>query len=173
MPKARRSSGLAAHDALLPAPKRKPIPHEFVLDAIATLAPMTRPMFGCLAIYVEDKIVLILRDKPTHAADNGVWLATSQDHHASLHQDFPNMRSIGLLGKKITGWQVLPCDEPDFEEAALRACELILVGDPRIGKIPNSRRRSKTPAERSFETASGKKKEHSRKARKSGARPGS
>ena len=42
---------------------RKAVPFSFVLDAIAPLSPWTRPMFGCLAIYVQDKIVLILRDK--------------------------------------------------------------------------------------------------------------
>jgi hypothetical protein len=64
--------------------QRKPIPHEFVLDAIAALSPQTRPMFGCLAVYVEDKIVLILRDKSNNTADNGAWLATTEDHHESF-----------------------------------------------------------------------------------------
>ena len=53
-----------ALDAGLLLKQRKPIPHAFVLDAVSTLSPYTRPMFGCLAIYVKDKIVLILRDKP-------------------------------------------------------------------------------------------------------------
>ena len=119
--------------------RSKPIPHAFVLDAISTLSPYTRPMFGCLAIYVKDKIVLILRDKPKSTADNGVWLATTQEHHQSLRREFPNMRSIQVLGKRVTGWQVLPVDAPDFESAALRACELVLAGDPRIGKIPGAR----------------------------------
>jgi hypothetical protein len=88
--------------------QRKPIPHAFVLDAISTLSPYTRPMFGCLAIYVKDRIVLILRDKPKNTADNGVWLATTEEHHQSLRREFPNMRSIQLLCKPITGWQVLP-----------------------------------------------------------------
>src|SRR5215469_14944283 len=119
---------------------RKRVPYEFVLDALTGTSPWTRPMFGCLAVYVEDKIVLILRDKPSSSADNGVWLATTKEHHASLQVEFPNMRSIRVLGKKVTGWQVLPVDAPDFEEAALHACELIVAGDPRIGKIPASRR---------------------------------
>jgi hypothetical protein len=49
------------------------------------------------------------------------------------------MRSIQVLGKRVTGWQILPVDAPDFESAALRACELVLAGDPRIGKIPVAR----------------------------------
>lgn len=100
-------------------------------------------MFGCLAIYVEEKIVLILREKPTYPTDNGVWLATTEDHHASLRTEFPHMRSIGLLGKKITGWQVLPSDAADFEDAALRACDLVLARDARIGKVPGGRRTSR------------------------------
>jgi hypothetical protein len=31
-------------------------------------------MFGCLPLYVQDKIVLILRDKRDGAADNGARL---------------------------------------------------------------------------------------------------
>jgi len=140
MSKLRHNQPALPLDAALFAGKpRKPVPHEFVLDAIAPLSPETRPMFGCLAIYVGEKIVLILRDKPTYTADNGVWLATTEEHHLSLLPEFPNMRSIGLLGKKVTGWQVLPVDAPDFEEAALHACDLVLAGDPRIGKVPASR----------------------------------
>jgi hypothetical protein len=128
-----------APDASLLPKHRKPIPHAFVLEAISTLSPYTRPMFGCLAVYVKDKIVLILRDKPTNTADNGVWLATTEEHHRSLRREFPNMRSIQLLGKPVTGWQVLPVDAPDFESTALRVCELVLAGDTRIGKIPGAR----------------------------------
>jgi hypothetical protein len=147
MPKPRRNTAsLPLDDSLFAIKQRKPVPHEFVLDAIAPLSPTTRPMFGCLAVYVRDKIVLILRnkDKPDQTADNGVWLATTQEHHQSLRQEFPNMRSIKVLGKKVTGWQVLPADAPDFEETALHACELVLAGDPRIGKVPGARRVSKS-----------------------------
>jgi hypothetical protein len=123
---------------------RKPVPHEFVLDALASLAPRTNPMFGCLAVYVGEKIVLILREKPTYPDDNGVWLATTVEHHPSLKQEFPNMRSVGIFGKEVTDWQVLPSAADDFEESALRACELVLSGDPRIGKVPGARRASKS-----------------------------
>ncbi len=73
--------------------------------------------------------------------DNGVWLATTREHHDSLRGEFPNMRSIGVLGKAVTGWQLLPADAVDFEESAMRACELIASGDVRIGKIPGAKKR--------------------------------
>lgn len=145
MPTRRRSKlSLRADDTLFAVKQRKAVPHEFVLDAVAALSPRTRPMFGCLAVYVADKIVLILRDKRDGTADNGVWLATTHEHHESLRTEFPNMRSIQVLGKEVTGWQVLPADAPDFEEAALRACELVVAGDPRIGKVRGGRRAAKS-----------------------------
>jgi hypothetical protein len=76
--------------------------------------------------YVDDKIVLILGDKRDKTAGNGVWLGTTQEHHESLRHESPNMRSVQVLGKKVIGWQVLPTDAPDFEQAALRACVLIV-----------------------------------------------
>jgi hypothetical protein len=121
--------------------------HEFVLDTISSAVAPDPFMFGCLAIYVEDKIFFIkiffiLRDKRDQTADTGVWLATTEEHHQSLRREFPNMRSIQVLGKKVTGWQVLPTDAEDFEDVALRACELVLARDPRIGKVPGQRARS-------------------------------
>jgi hypothetical protein len=142
MSKARRSSASLETREPSALIRRKTVPHAFVLDALMAIAPRTRSMFGCLAIYAGDKIVLLLRDRPDKTADNGVWLATTIEHHASLLDEFPNMRSIQLLGKEKTGWQVLPVDAADFEESALHACELILKGDRRIGKVPKSRRPS-------------------------------
>ena len=127
-------------DSFLRGAPRSRVPHAFVLDALDVLSPMTKPMFGCLAVYVKDKIVLILRDRPDHRADNGVWLATSAEHHASLHREFPYMRSIEMFGTTVTNWQVLPADARDFEESAIHACELVVAGDRRIGRVPARRR---------------------------------
>jgi len=106
-------------------------------------------MFSCLGVYVGPKIVFALRDRPTETQDNGVWLATTVEHHDSLRLEFPNMRSIKVLGKEVTGWQLLPAGAPDFETAALRACELVIARDPRIGKIPKPRRSAPSRTARS------------------------
>jgi hypothetical protein len=129
-----------ANERLFPVKLRKSVPYEFVLEAVSQIPIETRSMFGCLAVYVGDKIVLMLRERPKQKEDNGVWLATTKEHHQSLQREFPHMRSIQMFGKEVTGWQVLPADAPDFESAALRACELILARDPRIGKVPKGRR---------------------------------
>ena len=103
----------------------------------------TKPMFGARGVYVGGKIVFIMRDRASSVEDNGVWLATTPEHHESLRRDFPSMRSIAVFGPGVTGWQVLPLDSEDFEDAVLRACRFVRSGDPRIGKIPAARRMAK------------------------------
>jgi hypothetical protein len=118
---------------------KKPIPFDFVLEELADKNPRTNPMFGCTAVYVDDKIVFILRQKGDLPQDDGVWLATIGEHHKSLQKDFPNMRSIEMFGPGPTGWQVLPLDSADFEQSVLKACEYVKRSDIRIGKVPKTR----------------------------------
>lgn len=122
--------------------KKAAIPFSFVLERLDSLSPIIRPMFGCCAIYVGKKMVLILRDREEHPHDNGVWIATTPEHHTALKKLFPSIRSIRLLGAKTTAWQNLPVSADDFESSALEACEMILKNDPRIGKIPKPKRKS-------------------------------
>lgn len=86
---------------------------------------------------------MALRDKKEHPVDNGIWLATSHEHHIDLRKDFPSLRSIKIFGTKESGWQVLPKSAADFEESVIKACQLILKGDPRIGKIPKPKAKKK------------------------------
>jgi hypothetical protein len=119
--------------------KGRKIPFDFVLDELADLSPWTRPMFGCTAVYVEERIVFVLRDgKPD--GDNGVWVATTKEHHASLRRELPIMRSIGVLGAGETGWQMLAKNEADFEECVMKACALVRARDARIGKVPKRKK---------------------------------
>jgi hypothetical protein len=142
------------------------IPFAWVLDELASLDPITRPMFGCIAVYARGKILFILRNKPP-IEDSGVWVATTREHHASLRRDLPSLRSIGVLaGGGETGWQNLPCESDSFEEEVLRACALARTDDPRIGKVPKPRRsraKKKTPAKKAPAT-------RSRRARSSSSR---
>lgn len=119
----------------------KKVPFAFVLDELEALSPTTRPMFGCTAVYVGPRIVLILRDKQG-SADDGVWIATTAEHHASLRAELPSIRSITVFGPGESGWQVIPAGAESFEEEALRACELVRRGDPRVGKVPKPKRKS-------------------------------
>jgi hypothetical protein len=122
---------------------RRPPPFAFVLDELDGVYTHTRPMFGCTAVYVEDAIVLVLRDKGAPRRDNGVWIATTREHHESLRSELPSMRPISIFGPKGSSWQNLPADALSFEDDALRACALIRGKDPRIGKVPERRRTAK------------------------------
>jgi hypothetical protein len=120
----------------------KKLPFDFVLAELEELGPVTRPMFGCHAVYVDEKIVFILRDKGDPRDDDGVWVATTLEHHVALRRDLPSLRSITVLaGGGVTGWQVLPVESDDFEESVLLACELVKRRDVRIGKVPGATRR--------------------------------
>ena len=123
----------------------KKIPFPFITDMLFPLQPVIKPMFGCHAIYIREKIVLILRDREDHEEANGVWIATSREHHDQLRSEFPSMHSVSVLseGKGETEWQMVHVDADDFESSAIRACELILRGDPRIGKIPKGKKKKK------------------------------
>jgi len=123
-------------------------PFSFVLEELGDAR--VNPMFGAFAVYLGERIVFILRERDASPRDNGVWIATSVEHHESLRKQFPSLRSIELFERKgPTGWQVLPADADDFEESVLRACALALAGDPRIGKVP-AKKRARAKAARPF-----------------------
>ena len=134
MPRPRDLSGLDA-----PVKPAKKVPFGFVLDELASLSPTTRPMFGCTAVYVGEKIVLILRDKDD--GDSGVWVATARAHHDALRGEIPSLRSIAIFGPGESNWQNLPADDPRFEDDVLWVCASILAGDERIGRVPAAKKK--------------------------------
>ena len=123
-------------------PKQK-APHGFVVEALARLNPEVRRMFSGFAIYVGDLLICMLRESPKSPRDNGVWLVLSEGMDPAdrgLRSEFPSLRSIELLGGKIGHWLLIPSDGRDFEAEAMHACDLLLRHDPRLGRIPQSRR---------------------------------
>lgn len=100
-------------------------------------------MFGCHALYRGEKIILIVRQKPEHTEDNGVWVATSQEHHQSLKQVIPSLRTIHLFGTGESAWQNIPEDSDSFESDVFTACELIKKNDVRIGRVPKGKKKKK------------------------------
>ena len=132
-------------------PKRKSAPYPFIVEALAPLEPEVRPMFSAFAVYVGEKIVLMLRDSLKQPEDNGVWLVFSETANLAdprIREDFPSLRVINLLGGKIGHWQLIPADSPTFEPEALHACELLLKHDVRFGRIPQSRKARPSKARR-------------------------
>jgi hypothetical protein len=124
-------------------PRRKSPPYPFLIESLATAHPEIRPMFSGYAVYIGDRIVAMLRDSQKSPEDNGMWLVLSDTIDPSsktLRKQFPSLRKIALLGDVIKHWLLIPSDSPTFEEESLHACDLILAHDPKIGRIPKSRR---------------------------------
>src|ERR1700751_4606842 len=102
----------------LAKPKRRSAPFPFIIEALAPLEPELRPMFSGFAVYVGEKIVLMLRDSPKHPEDNGVWLVFSETANLAdtgIRKEFPSIRPIKLLGGKIAHWRLIPSDSATFE----------------------------------------------------------
>ena len=66
--------------------KVKTIPFDFVLEALESMHPRVNPMFGCHAIYIGEKIMLIVRLKQPEDPDNGIWVARSPEDNQSLNE---------------------------------------------------------------------------------------
>lgn len=105
--------------------------------------PEVRRMFSGFSVYIGDRIVCMLRDHVKSPRDNGVWLVLSEGTDPAdrtLRREFPSLRKIELLGGAIGHWLLIPSDGPDFETEAMRVCDLLLRRDPRLGRVPKSRK---------------------------------
>lgn len=105
----------------------------------------TKSMFGGLAAYVHDKMVMVLMEKKDHreyrgktcAFDlwNGILLPTRREHHESLQAQFKNIIQHPVLGK----WLYLHMGDPDFENTAEELSTGIFKNDSRFGIYPRDK----------------------------------
>jgi len=123
-------------------------PYQFVLDELLPVRPAVRQSFGSTYVYLDERLLLSLRDSAKQPQYNGVWLYTEAEHIDGLRGEFPSLprRCFWRSKKSGSGWVILAAGLEDFEECAYRACELILRGDRRVGRV--TRKKSwKRPAE--------------------------
>jgi len=116
---------------------KKNIPFDFIFDYLMSLDIQVKPMFGMWALYLDDKIMLILRQRDKNPKSNGVWIATSKEFHTSLRKEIPSLNAITL---NETEWQLISEESKDFEISVRKVCELILNKDIRIGRIPKPKK---------------------------------
>jgi hypothetical protein len=119
--------------------KRK-IPFAFALEELEALSPMVKSMFGGFAIYIGEKLVLFLYDQEKWPDFKGVSLATTPEHYRDIAQEFSSKRDAETQKIGKHPWLLIPAGAVDFEEQVLKACEMILNGDPRIGRAPEAKR---------------------------------
>jgi hypothetical protein len=113
----------------------KPVPFDFVFDYLPT-GIIVKKMFGMHYIYLGKRIMIILRRSNNQPELNGVWVATGKEHHESLKDKIPELGNFFINNDERHGnWLFLQDTAEDFEGAAIKVCELITHGDPRIGRL--------------------------------------
>ncbi|RXR20380.1 hypothetical protein EQG63_00150 [Flavobacterium amnicola] len=118
----------------------KNIPFSFIFDYLISLDLKIKPMFGMWSIYVEDKIMLILRQRDKNPQSNGIWVATHKEFHQSLKKDISALTSIASEEKE---WLLISEENKDFETSVRNLCNLMLNKDLRIGRIPKPKKQKK------------------------------
>lgn len=110
---------------------------QFVLDELEELRPSVRQMFGFTYVSLDEKLLLALRESVKQPQYNGVWIYTEAEHLDSLRREFTLLprRYFWKSKKSGAGWVILAYESEEFEQYAFRACELILLGDQRIGRV--------------------------------------
>jgi hypothetical protein len=113
-------------------------PFPFVLEELSPLRPTVKRLFGFTSVYLDEKLLCSLRDSVRQTGSNGMWLYTTTEHVESLGREFPQLPKRQLWRSGKNAWVVLASRLGEFEEYAFKACELILNGDQRIGRITRS-----------------------------------
>ena len=97
-----------------------------------------KPMFGCQAVYLFGRLVLVLAAK--EEPWNGLLVCTSREFHSVLIGEYPGLQPHPVLGK----WLYLSRAHDDFDEAARDLVLRIVKNDPRIGVEPGIGRRKRS-----------------------------
>ena len=115
--------------------RKRSVPFAFVVEELAALRPTIKNVFGFTYVYLDKRLLFSLRNNTKRAGTNGMWLFTTTEHVDSLMKEFPDLsrRQVWRSGKNC--WVVLAARLECFEEYAFKACELILNGDKRIGRL--------------------------------------
>ena len=118
--------------------KRDPFP--FVLTELDPIRPTVKRAFGQTYVYLDEKLLCCLRDTEKLPSTNGMWLFTTTEHVDSLGREFPDLSRRYLWRSGNNAWVILASRLECFEEYAFKACELILNGDRRIGRLSRAPR---------------------------------
>lgn len=119
--------------------KKYHIPFDFILDHLFPKKVVVKPMFGCFRLYIGNKIYFFLRDRNDKKELNGIWVAlSSPENYDSLANELPSIHQGEKLHedkKSNNKWLLLSVLDDEFESLVIKACELVLNNDKRIGKI--------------------------------------
>jgi hypothetical protein len=110
------------------------IPYDFVLQLLYPVRTTKRKMLGGYALYVNKKLLILLRESATSPEFNGVFVATVPEFFKELQEEIHTSRMEFDLDGSKDSWLFISEDLDDFKNKVQKACELIKQGDERIGK---------------------------------------
>ena len=119
-------------------------PHAWLWEPLeAEPSFVLRSMFGAKAAYLDGKLMLCF----CASAEpwRGVLVCTDRPHHAPLVSAFPALGPHPILPK----WLYLPESTDAFEAVAQRLVSLARARDPRLGVLPQPKRKPRTGNARS------------------------
>ncbi|HEY8227214.1 MAG TPA: hypothetical protein VIG25_18205 [Pyrinomonadaceae bacterium] len=116
-------------------PTQTRVPFPFVLEELMPLRPTVKRAFGFTYLYLDDILLCGLRESQNRPNSNGIWLFTTREHVDRLANEFPDLPKRYLWRSGNNAWVILPSKLAYFEDYAFKACELILNGDRRIGRV--------------------------------------
>ena len=96
-----------------------------------------RQMFGCLAVYLHGRMVLLMSEG--EEPWNGLLIPTEHEHHKSILNEFSDIVQHPVLKK----WLYLPENIEDFESVASEIVRAIEINDSRFGVEPKERKSRK------------------------------
>ncbi len=95
---------------------------------------VTKRMFGGLAAYVHERLMLILVE-PTKTGRwhwHGVLIGTDQDRQPAIVKEFPALGPHGVLKK----WLYIDSTDAEFEPTMERIARAVARNDSRFGVSP-------------------------------------
>ncbi len=110
------------------------VPYNFVLRYLYPVRPRIKKMLGCYGLYLDKKLLLLLRDRENQPEFNGIFVATQPEFFDNLQNELHVSNMIFDIDGAPHTWIFLSEDLEDFDEKVKKACELIKVNDKRIGK---------------------------------------
>jgi hypothetical protein len=116
--------------------KKKPKTHPllWVIESlIEEPSYLQKPMFGCLAIYLHGRLMLVLASG--QEPWNGLLIPTEHQFHDAIVKEFQEVVQHSVLKK----WLYLPEATEDFETVASDIVEAVRMNDQRFGVEPKER----------------------------------
>lgn len=110
------------------------VPYDFVLRYLYPVTPKIKKMLGCYGLFVNEKLLLLLRDRGNQPEFNGIFVATQPEFFDALQIQIHVSNMIFNLDGVPHTWIFLSEDLADFDAKVKKTCEMIKAGDERIGK---------------------------------------